>query len=90
MDPKAATEAPVGPGECGADVYKQQRSKSARMIKSLYKNKIKETTYDWEKDDKPNAKIVVKGGTTMTGQPRDTVEIEPVLKTRPNQQKPTV
>jgi hypothetical protein len=23
----------------------------------------------------------------MTGQPRDTVEIEPVLKTRPNSQK---
>ena len=70
--------------------HRDRQMKSARMIKSLYKNKIKETTYDWEKDDKPNAKIVVKGGTTMTGQPRDTVEIEPVLKTRPNQQKPTV
>jgi hypothetical protein len=70
--------------------HRSKQMKSARMIKSLYKNKIKETTYDWEKDDKPNAKIVVKGGTTMTGQPRDTVEIEPVLKTRPNQTKPTV
>jgi hypothetical protein len=67
---------------------RNKRMKSARMIKSLYKNKIKETTYDWEKDDKPNAKIVIKGGTTMTGQPRDTVEIEPVLKTRPNSAKP--
>ena len=70
--------------------HRSKQMKSARMIKALYKNKIKETTYDWEKDDKPNAKIIVKGGTTMTGQPRDTVEIEPVLKTRPNQQKPTV
>ena len=70
--------------------HRSKQMKSARMIKSLYKNKIKETTYDWEKDDKPNAKIVVKGGTTMTGQPRDTVEIEPVLRTRPNQVKPTV
>ena len=33
------------------------------------------------------AKVVLQGGTTMTGQPRDTVEIEPVLKTRPNSQK---
>jgi hypothetical protein len=70
--------------------HRSKQMKSARMIKSLYKNKIKETLYDWEKDDKPNAKIVVKGGTTMTGQPRDTVEIEPVLRTRPNQVKPTV
>jgi hypothetical protein len=70
--------------------HRKSQMKSARMIKSLYKNKVKESLYDWEKDDKPNAKIVVKGGTTMTGQPRDTIEIEPVLRTRPNQTKPTV
>ena len=70
--------------------HRKNQMKSARMIKSLYKKKVKENLYDWEKDDKPNAKIVVKGGTTMTGQPRDTIEIEPVLKTRPNQTKPTV
>lgn len=69
--------------------HRKGQMKSARMIKSLYKNKLKETMYDWEKDDKPKAKIVVKGGTTMTGQPRDTVEIEPVLKSRPNSAKPT-
>lgn len=70
--------------------HRKNQMKSARMIKSLYKKKVKENLYDWEKDDKPNAKIVVKGGTTMTGQPRDTIEIEPVLKTRPNHTKPTV
>ena len=69
--------------------HRSKQMKSARMIKALYKKKIKETMYDWEKDDKPNAKIVMKGGTTMTGQPRDTVEIEPVLKTRPNSAKPS-
>lgn len=69
--------------------HRSKQMKSARMIKSLYKNKMKkENLYDWEKDDKPNAKIIMKGGTTMTGQPRDTVEIEPVLKTRPNSAKP--
>lgn len=70
--------------------HRNKQMKSARMIKSLYKNKLKkENLYDWEKDDKPNAKIIMKGGTTMTGQPRDTVEIEPVLKTRPNSAKPS-
>jgi SOS response regulatory protein OraA/RecX len=59
------------------------------IIKSAAKKKLGESTYDWEKDDKgdnkkPNAKVIMKGGTTMTGKPRDTVEIEPVLKTRPN------
>jgi hypothetical protein len=69
---------------------RKKNMKSARIIKSIYKKKAKnETLYDWEKDDKPNAKITLQGGTTMTGKPRDTVEIEPVLKTktRPNSQK---
>jgi hypothetical protein len=85
---KKKTNEEVVSEACGCDTRKQQSMKSARMIKSLYKKKLKESTYDWEKDDKggkkTTAKITVKGGTTMTGQPRDTVEIEPVLKTRPN------
>jgi hypothetical protein len=67
---------------------RKKNMKSARIIKSIYKKKGKnESTYDWEKDDKPSAKVTLQGGTTMTGKPRDTVEIEPVLKTRPNSQK---
>jgi hypothetical protein len=67
---------------------RKKNLKSARIIKSIYKKKGKnESLYDWEKDDKPAAKITMQGGTTMTGKPRDTVEIEPVLKTRPNSQK---
>jgi hypothetical protein len=83
-------------------------SKSARMIKSIYKKKgIKEETYDHEKEDKsvstygkkpkmqstkkeasfgekvPAAAAVLKGGTTLTGQPRDTVEIDPIMRKRP-------
>jgi predicted RNA binding protein YcfA (HicA-like mRNA interferase family) len=69
--------------------HRKRQMKSARIIKSIYKNKMKkEGLYDWEKDDKsgktPNAKIVLKGGKTMTGKDRDTVEIDPVLRTRPN------
>jgi hypothetical protein len=71
---------------------KKNYSKSARIIKNIYKKKgvKKETTYDWEKDDKggpvePTAKKILSGGKTMTGKDRDQVEIEPILKTRPNQ-----
>lgn len=113
LDPKAATEAPVGPGECSCESEtKKQRSKSARIIKSIYKRKnMKEETYDWEKDDKtpqklgkgvkietpekeanfgenkPQARIVMSGGKTMTGEKRDTVEIDPLMakRTTPDQ-----
>jgi hypothetical protein len=36
-------------------------------------------------DKKPLARAVLKGGTTMTGQKRDTIEIDPALNQRPNQ-----
>lgn len=87
-----------------------QRSKSARIIKSIYKNKnMKEDIYDHEKDDKmtqvmgkkpkimkmdkdtvgdePTALVVMSGGKTLTGEPRDTVEIDPLMRGRPSQQK---
>jgi len=88
---------------------KSQMSKSARMIKALYKKKgvVKEDMTDWEKEDKsvqsygkkpklqepkesnvvgektPDARIVMSGGTTLTGEKRDTVEIDPSMKKRP-------
>jgi GMP synthase-like glutamine amidotransferase len=68
----------------------KEKSKSARIIKAIYRKKgIKETLYDWEKSEKggskeADAKIIIKGGKTMTGQERDTVEIDPVLKTKLN------
>ena len=78
-------------------------SKSARIIKSIYKRKgMKEETYDHEKEDKsvatygkkpkmqkvstdleePQAAAVLTGGTTMTGEKRDTIEIDPMMKMR--------
>jgi len=38
-------------------------------------------------DTKPEARVVMKGGTTLTGQPRDMVEIDPSMKQRPGQEK---
>lgn len=77
-------------------------SNAAKMVKAIYKKRVNETTYDWEKSEKggdtdpevkTTAKITLKGGKTMTGKPRDTVEIEPVLRTKinsPNGMKPNV
>jgi len=112
LDPLAATENPVDGASCTDDALdkKRQMSKSARMIKSLYKkHNMKEDTYDWEKDDKnqtspgkknpkmfkadpkanygdakPDARAVLSGGTTLTGEPRDTIEIDPLMKNRPD------
>ena len=118
MDSLAATQAPCDGANTPDNVAPKdknkkliQMSKSARMIKSLYKkHNMKEETYDFEKDDKssqskpygkkptftatdkyknagenkPEARAVMKGGTTLTGQPRDMVEIDPSMKNRPD------
>jgi hypothetical protein len=85
-----------------------ERTKSARIIKSLYKRKgMKEELYDHEKEDKsvatygkkpkvvtndpkasfgenkPDAAAILTGGTTLTGQKRDVVEIDPMMRKRP-------
>jgi len=89
---------------------KKQMSKSARMIKALYKSKkmVKEDMYDHEKEDKsvatygkkpkmdkadkddggenkPNAAATLTGGTTLTGEKRDDIEIDPMMRNRPGQ-----
>jgi hypothetical protein len=80
----------------------KRMSNAAKMVKAIHKKRMNETTYDWEKSEKggdtdpevkTTAKITLKGGKTMTGKPRDTVEIEPVLRTKinsPNGMKPNV
>jgi hypothetical protein len=96
QDVKAKSEKPS---------VKEDRMKSARIIKSIYKKKnMKEEMYDHEKDDKGSqsygkppkvgkskaegedktqAAAILKGGTTLTGQGRDTIEIDPMMRTRP-------
>jgi hypothetical protein len=88
---------------------KREMSKSARMIKALYKKHkmVKEDMYDHEKEDKSvqtygkKPKIqkpdeennkgedkpaaLMSGGTTLTGEKRDDVEIDPMMKNRPGQ-----
>jgi hypothetical protein len=120
QDSYAATQTPFDTGNNPADItppqYKGKRliqmSKSARIIKNIYKKKgMKEETYDFEKadksvasygqppkvavldkkkirDDKDQAAMVLTGGKTLTGTERDTVEIDPAMKMRPNQPEP--
>jgi hypothetical protein len=108
QDPQAATQTAFDMGTQADDrepTYsrKKEMSKSARMIKALYKKHkmVKEELYDHEKEDKSvatygkkpkvekvqvdgdennQAAMVLKGGKTLTGQTRDTLEIDPVMR----------
>jgi hypothetical protein len=79
MDPKAADAQPFDGANSPDDVAPKkkkkqliQMSKSARIIKSIYKKQgVKE---------EPKAAAVLTGGTTMTGEKRDTIEIDPMMK----------
>jgi hypothetical protein len=88
-------------------------SKSARIIKALYKHHkvVKEELFDGEKEDKSvatygkkpkfdktdekkvkdevgAAAAVMSGGKALTGTPRDTVEIDPMMRVRPGSPDP--
>jgi len=108
QDTYAATQMPFDMANQADDrepTYSKQKemSKSARIIKSLYKKHkmVKEEIYDHEKEDKSvatygkkpkvekqeaygdedtQAAMVLKGGKTLTGQTRDTLEIDPVMR----------
>lgn len=84
-------------------------SQSAKIIKELFRKKVMEDMYDWEKEDKsiqtygkkpkyektddkenngenkPTARAVMSGGTTLTGKSRDIIEIDPMMRNRPGQ-----
>lgn len=102
QDSYAATQTVGMELENGSSERKKQMSKSARMIKALYKkHRVSEDMFDHEKEnksvasygrkkseevpgsDKPKAAIVMQGGKTMTGQTRDTVEIDPQMNVKP-------
>ena len=88
-DPKAATQAPFDAASCPNDLAPEnaRRKKVSSIVKEMYK-KLKEDLYDFEKDQKDgtkksiNARYVLKGGTTMTGEPRNEVSIDPEMADR--------
>ena len=44
---------------------------------------------DNQGENKPKAAAVLSGGTTLTGEKRDTIEIDPMMRSRPGQPDPT-
>ena len=106
MEPLAACAQPGDGAPKDKNKKLIQMSKSARIIKSIYKRKgMSEELYDHEKEDKstaplgkkpkvqkldadsltkeaPQAAAVLTGGKTMTGEPRDTIEIAPMMNMR--------
>jgi len=57
-------------------------TKSARMIKAIYGKLPKTKTSDTKNNvgDKAQAAAVLTGGKTLTGQTRDTLEIDPIMR----------
>jgi hypothetical protein len=116
QDSQASTQTPSDMGTTANQTEptysrRKEMSKSARIIKSIYKKKgvVKEDMYDHEKEDKsvqtygkkpkmnmtdkkdsfgeekPDAAAIMTGGTTMTGEKRDDVEIDPMMRNKPGQ-----
>ena len=98
MDPKAAVAAPgvVEKNERLGKIVKSSAKKLKEGLYDWEKDskekqgfkqpKLKQTGSDTTPSDSDkatgNARMVMQGGTTMTGQKRDTVEIDPMLKNR--------
>lgn len=61
-------------------VDRKELSKSARLIKSIYKKNGMNTSKKTELQS--DAKAILTGGKTLTGQPRDTIEIDPSVKVK--------
>jgi hypothetical protein len=95
MDPKAADPMPCDCANSTDDVLPKdknkkliQMSKSARIIKSIYKKKGVKEEIGGKKpkvqqiggSEEPKAAAILSGGTTMTGEKRDTIEIDPMMK----------
>ena len=65
------------------DMYDWEKSNKAEKGPKRPEKKQAETGNDIN-DRKSNAAMVLKGGSTMTGQGRDTIEIDPMLNRRNN------
>ena len=64
------------------DTEKMDKSEQTYGKKPIHKVAKIEDSFG---DKKPAAAAILTGGTTLTGQPRDDVEIDPVLRNRPGQ-----
>jgi hypothetical protein len=62
------------------DMYDHE--KEDKSVAGLKKPKFQKTDTDTVTKERPEAAAVLKGGKTLTGEPRDTIEIDPMMKVR--------
>lgn len=62
------------------DMYDHE--KEDKSVAGLKKPKVQKLEVDATTKETPQAAAVLKGGKTLTGEPRDTIEIDPMMKTR--------
>jgi hypothetical protein len=70
-----------GPKPLKEDLYDHE--KEDKSVSGLKKPKVSQPTEKAAFGETPKAAIVMSGGKTMTGEPRDTIEIDPAMKGKP-------
>ena len=68
------------------DAEKEDKSVTTYGKKPKHDKADKEDSHG---ENKPKAAAVLSGGKTLTGEPRDTIEIDPLMRVRPGQPDPT-
>jgi hypothetical protein len=71
------------------DLYDHEKEDKSVASYGKKPNHDKADDKDSKGENKPKAAAVLSGGTTLTGSPRDTVEIDPMMRVRPGQPDPT-
>jgi hypothetical protein len=96
-DNKAATQTVMSPGEISEKKKKKTLSsfredmhdweKEDKSVKTYGKKPNHEKTDEKENsgENKPSARSIMSGGTTLTDEKRDVVEIDPAMRNRPGQ-----
>jgi hypothetical protein len=67
------------------DLYDHEKDDKGPGTNTKLPKVIKKVEVNDENDKGTNARMVLKGGTTMTGEKRDTIEIDPMMKNRSKQ-----
>jgi len=56
--------------------------KEDKSVATYGKTKVQKLAVDGTTNQAPEAAAVLKGGKTLTGEPRDTIEIDPMMQSR--------
>lgn len=65
------------------DIYDHEKDDKSTQVKGKQPKMVKVDKMANYGENKPDAHAILTGGKTMTGEPRDTIEIDPMIRTRP-------